>query len=247
MTLCDAHCHLANLSQIMPLQPLFLEAAGHGITHYLSSALTKADLIVYPQLQRDFGKNLLYSAGIHPSFDECDLSLQDIADLCEKRDIWAIGEIGLDRNNPAKTEMFRIFEEQLELAKLHQLPAVLHIVGHQQEAFDILRKQSLRYLMHGYAGSVEAFNRFSELDCYYTISERILRPDKYDLLHAMLNSGRFLFETDITQYYVLEGEKNPLLRLNDVLKQTSEISGLTSDALLQTQAENYYKLTGISL
>lgn len=103
MTLCDAHCHLANLAQIMPLQPLFEEAAGRGITHYLSSALSKAELIIYPKLQQDCAGRLLYSAGIHPNFDECDLQLQDIVSLCERKAIWAIGEIGLDREIRTKS------------------------------------------------------------------------------------------------------------------------------------------------
>jgi TatD DNase family protein len=247
MTLCDAHCHLANLSQTMPLKPLFAEAQTRGIIHYLSSALTKADLTVHPKLQQDCPGTLLYSAGIHPSFDECDLSLQDIIALCEKQVIWAIGEIGLDKANPDKEGMTRIFVEQLELANSYPLPVVLHIVGHQQEAFDILRKYPLRYLLHGYAGSLEAFHKFTRLDCFFTISERILREDKRDLLMAMLESGRYLFETDITQYYVHAGELNPLLRLPDVLRQTAVICGWNIATLTAAQAQNYEPLTGYSL
>lgn len=140
--------------------------------------------------------------------------------------------------------MQRGFVEQLELARDYSLPVVLHIVGHQQEAYESLRKHPLRYLMHGYAGSVEAFRNFTRLDCYFTISERILRDDKRDLLMAMLESGRYLFETDITRYYVHEGEQNPLLRLLHVIARSAEISGRDADRLITTQAMNYHKLTG---
>ncbi len=247
MKLCDAHCHLANLSQIMPLKPLFAEAEARGITHYLSSALSKSDLTLYPQLQQECPGTLLYSAGIHPFFDECDLEFEDIVRACEQQSIWAIGEIGMDRANPDKPGMRDTFTRQLELAESYGLPVVLHIVGHQQEALNTMRKHPLRYLMHGYAGSLEAFNSFLEADCYFTISERILREDKHDLLKAMLKCGRYLFETDITRYYVHEAETNPLLRLFAVLEDTARISGIATTELIDTQAANYQILTGIRL
>ncbi|MCK9557263.1 MAG: TatD family hydrolase [Candidatus Cloacimonetes bacterium] len=247
MMLCDAHCHLANLSQMMPLKPLLEESLSQGISHYLSSALCKEDLEYYAQNRDQKGICLRYSAGIHPSFDECDLELADLRRLCEEKLVWAIGEIGLDRNNPDKQEMQDTFIRQLELARSYSLPVVLHIVGHQQEAYNILSRYPLRYLMHGYAGSVEAFQSFLKLDCYFTISERILREDKRMLLKAMLDSGRYLFETDITRYYVQEGEHNPLLRLKNVIARSAELSGIPVDTLTKEQAINCKRLTGYDL
>lgn len=247
MKLCDAHCHLANLSVDMPLAPLISEATSHGITTYLSSALSKAELASYPSLQAQLPGRLLYSAGIHPSYDECDLEIKDIQKLCEARQIWAIGEIGMDRNTKDTDWMQSIFIRQLELAASYKLPVVLHIVGHQQEAYNILTEFPLRYLIHGYAGSLKAFQVFTKLDCCFTISERILRPDKHDLLQGMLACGRYLFETDITRYYVAENEVNPLLRLINVLNRSAELSGIPIEELTAVQATNYKYLTGYDL
>ncbi len=244
---CDAHCHLANLEQLMPLRPLLKEAASCGITHYLSAALSKADLAEYPRIASIEGIKLLFSAGIHPFFDACDLELDDIRKLCEDGAIWAIGEIGLDKGNPDKRQMRQTFESQLELAAEYRLPVVLHIVGHQQEAYEMLCQYPLRYLLHGYAGSVEAFTNLCKTDCCYTISERILRQDKRELLDAMLAGGRYLFETDITRYYVREGERNPLLRLINVIRHCAELSGIDLRELIRVQAFNYKLLTGCDL
>jgi Tat protein secretion system quality control protein TatD with DNase activity len=112
-------------------------------------------------------------------------------------------------------------------------------VGHQQEAWELLKRYPLRYLVHGYAGSVEGYRLLAMEDSRFTISARILRPDKLELLNAMLADGRYLFETDITQYYVHEGEANPLLRLLEVLEQTAAISVVAKDVLIQTQEFNY--------
>jgi TatD DNase family protein len=245
MEYCDAHCHLANLSQLMPLEPLITEATEHDITRYLSSALTKADLEWYEAHSKDF--NILYSAGMHPNFELCDLDFQDIKRLCEQGKIWAIGEIGMDKGNSELALMKANFIKQLDLAMDYRLPVVLHIVGHQQEAYEILREYPLKYLIHGYAGSIEAFRNFLKLDSYFTISERVLREDKRDLLKEMLKSRRFLFETDITQYYVIEGEANPLLRLESVIQTIAELFKVDTAILQRLQAANYQLLTGQSI
>ncbi|MCB5253177.1 MAG: TatD family hydrolase [Candidatus Cloacimonadaceae bacterium] len=244
MNICDAHCHLANLAEIMPLQPLLDAAAEQNITHFLSSALRKNELDCYQKLTQRTGSKVLYSAGIHPFFEACDLEFADLETLCKQAALWAIGEIGLDRGNPEYAVMKDIFVRQLEMAMDYRLPVVLHIVGYQQQAFDILRSYPIRYLIHGYAGSLQAFKTFTRLDSYFTISERILREDKRDLLKAMLKSRRFLFESDITQYYVHEGEANPLLRVKAVLNKVAELFSVNPEILIKMQAANYKLLTG---
>lgn len=247
MTLCDAHCHLANLAAKRALQPLLDQAYAQGITHFLSNALSKSELEYYPQLLQVCKVKLLYSAGIHPNFEPCDLEYSDIEELCQAGKIWAIGEIGLDKGNPELAVMKNTFIRQLDLALEYKLPVVLHLVGHQQEAFDILHNYPLRFLIHGYAGSIEAFRTLMRLDSYFTISERILRDDKRDLLKAMLKSHRFLFETDITQYYVKEGEVNPLLRLKALVEEVAARYQVDPELLIRIQASNYQLLTGVRM
>jgi TatD DNase family protein len=239
MNLIDAHCHLANLNAAMPLEPLLEEAHSKGITRFLSSALTKAEVHYHLSNPRE---GVLFSAGIHPNYDECDLDLADIARLCEDRRIWAIGEIGLDRSNPDLERQEEVLEQQLALAVKHRLPVVLHIVGHQQRAYEILSRYPLKYLVHGYAGSVEAFRLLSRLESWFTVSGRILRPDKKQLLREMVSQGRYLFETDITRHYVKQNEPNPLLRLLDVFWRASELSGVKGEELEQAQEASYREL-----
>jgi TatD DNase family protein len=235
MTLIDAHCHLANLAELMPLEPLLKEASQRGIGYYLSSVLRKSEAEWHDE---NPNPRIIYSAGIHPNFDECDLDLDFLTALCEQKKLWAIGEIGLDRNNADIAWQKDVLIKQLELAQHYNLPVVLHIVGMQNEAYSILKNYPLRYLVHGYAGSVEGFHELARLKSLYTISSRILKPDKGKLLQAMLESGNYLFETDITQYYVKPGESNPLLRLLDVLSACSELGGISRNELIETQYRN---------
>ncbi len=231
--LVDGHCHLANLSLLLPLEPLLAEAGENGITRWLSSALTKAEVRHYLDHPRP---EIHFSAGIHPNYDECDLELEDISALCRDQRIWAVGEIGLDRNGPLLANQETILSQQLELASVHHLPVVLHIVGHQQRAFEILKGFPLRYLVHGYAGSTEGFKLLDRLDSWFTISARILRPDKHALLQAILSGGRYLAETDITRHYVLKNEPNPLLRLLSVITKACQLGGVSWEDFMAVQS-----------
>ncbi len=239
MALIDGHCHLGNLNGLMPVEPLLDEAYGRGIRLWLSSALHKSEVEWYLGHPRG---DIRFSAGIHPNFEGCDLELSDIAGLCAAKRIWAVGEIGLDRNGTDLEWQKKILQEQLELAAQSNLPVVLHLIGYQQQAYEILKRYPLKYLAHSYSGSYEGFELLCRLDCAFTISERILRPDKLALLKGIVNRGEFLFETDITRYYVNEPEPNPLLRLLNVFALTQEVLGIGGEALLAKQDATFAAL-----
>jgi len=239
MKIIDAHCHLANLAETFDLPPLLDEAEAKGITRFVSAVLRKSEIAWHLQHP---DPRILFSAGIHPNFDACDLNINDIKELCEAKSIWAIGEIGLDNGNPEIAVQRKELIQQLDLAADYRLPVVLHIVGHHEEAYKTLKQYPLPYLVHGYAGSTEGFTQLKRLNALFTISSRILKDDKKNLLTAMLNHQRFLFETDITQYYVHPDEQNPLLRLLDVVQQCSALSGISVDNLVAMQSLNARKL-----
>lgn len=233
MQFTDAHCHLANLAQKYDAVAFIREAEQKGIQSFISNALSRKEIAWH---QAHPIPSVKWHAGIHPSFDECDLDLEDMRNLLSAKEICAVGEIGLDRNNPELDWQRKIFLAQLQLAQEYSLPVVLHIVGHSQEAFELMREYPLKYLVHGYAGSLEAFRNFCRLDCCFTISSRLLKSDKQELLQEMLSYGRILFETDMTQYYVRDEKSNPLLELLDLVKQVSELSNITVNSLQEMQA-----------
>lgn len=239
--LIDAHCHLANLNVLRPVEPLLDEARGRGIGLWLSSALSKQEVAWHLSHLRP---DLPFSAGIHPNFDECDLELTDIVELCMRQSIWAVGEIGLDRNNPDLDWQLAMLTAQLDLAAEHRMPVVLHLIGYQQQAYEILRQYPLKYLVHSYAGSYEGFELLCRLDSCFTVSERILRPDKLRLLKGIVARGAFLFETDLTRYYTDLKEPNPLLRLLDLFRLTQGLLGIGKEALLERQNCSYAEFVG---
>ena len=244
MNLIDAHCHLANLAETHNVKLLINEAKSKGIDMFISGALTKKEVSWH---QQNPDPAILWHAGIHPNFPDCDLDLELIRALCMQKQMVVIGEIGMDRNNKDLESQSKILHQQLELAVEYNKTVVLHIVGRQSESYAILKQYPLRYLVHGYAGSMEGFELLARLDSYFTISSRILKADKTKLLDGMLQTHRIMFETDMTQYYVKKGESNPLLQLLDVFEQTISLGDYIATQLLEMQDNSFQALFGDKL
>lgn len=241
MNLIDAHCHLANLAETHDVKLLINDAKAKGISTFISGALRQSELAWH---QKNPLAEVSWHAGIHPNFPDCDLELPSLENLLKADQIVAVGEIGLDRGNPELNSQIEVFQAQLDLAREYDKPVILHIVGHQTPSHQLLQRYPLRCLVHGYAGSLEGFKLLARHDTWFTISSRILKEDKIDLLQAILRNQRFMFETDITQYYVHKGEVNPLLRLLDVFKRTVELGIYNENQLLEIQAESFSALFG---
>ncbi|MBM4402829.1 MAG: TatD family hydrolase [Candidatus Cloacimonetes bacterium] len=239
--LIDAHCHLANLAERLEIKPLMVEAGEKGVSGFISSALRRSEIrwhLLNPI------PSAIWSAGIHPHFDGCDITLDDLEGLALNRQIHAVGECGLDRGDPDLDTQIDVFERQLALAERYKLTVILHLVGHMDIAIPLLRRHRLTYLVHGYTGSLEGYKQLNGLDSYFTISSRICKLDKRELLNSMICGGRYLFETDITQYYVEESETNPLLRLLEVVDRAVELTSRDRGELIERQWLNYLKLFG---
>jgi len=101
-------------------------------------------------------KSKLYLAvGVYPeyvgAFDKKDFSL-----FVEKniKDIFAIGEVGLDRKFPNLTLQREVLMFQLELAKKFNLPISVHLRGEVfSEFFTIMNSFNLRCALHCFSGS----------------------------------------------------------------------------------------------
>ncbi|MDZ4120850.1 MAG: hypothetical protein U1C33_00415, partial [Candidatus Cloacimonadaceae bacterium] len=51
--------------------------------------------------------------------------------------------------------------------------------------------------------------------------------------------GKIMFETDMTIYYVSDYDKNPLLKLIDLIERVSSVSGISISDLTSMQASVY--------
>jgi TatD DNase family protein len=106
-------------------------------------------------------ENGYYSVGFHPynvGKVEEEETLNKVRLATENLNVFAIGEIGLDKSieAPLETQM-RIFEKQVDIAEFSDMPIILHVVKAFNEMIEFMNahKPSVPMIIHGYNGSRE--------------------------------------------------------------------------------------------
>jgi TatD DNase family protein len=156
---------------------------------------------------RGLAKPRLYStAGIHPHHARTlsDATLADVAELCARREVVAVGECGLDfnRNFSPRDIQKRCFEAQLELAAEVGKPVFLHERDAHSDFLAILERHRPKIaggVVHCFTGSREALTRYLALDLCIGITGWICDERRGVHLRELVRivpKGRLMVETD---------------------------------------------------
>ena len=164
----DSHAHV-NFGMYENVDDVLKEASKCNVQNIVNCAedlKTSYDVI---DLHNKY-VNLYPAVGIHPqNVDSC--TIDDIIELekilcCEK--VIALGEIGLDyyysRENREKQILF--FESQLKLAEKYNLPVIIHSRNATDDVLKILKKYSIKGVIHCFSGSIEIAREFIKLGYY---------------------------------------------------------------------------------
>jgi len=157
----DTHCHLDAPEFGAEMPAIRARAAGRGVALCVIPAVAAFDFAAVRELahaQKD-----AYALGIHPlctgeAQDE-HLALLD-AELDARRDdprLVAVGEIGLDFFVPGldPDKQAHFFHTQLQLARKHELPVIIHVRRSVDQVLKHLRQVAPGQAWHGIA---HAFN-----------------------------------------------------------------------------------------
>lgn len=160
----DTHCHL-DAAEFAPDRLAVREAArAAGVAQCLIPAVAVANFDAVRECAQATGD--CYALGIHPLYvptaQDSDLALLDAALTAYKDDpqLVAVGEIGLDFFVPALTEPAMrerqefFYTAQLQLARKHGLPVILHVRRSADRLLKGLRQVAVRGgIAHAFNGS----------------------------------------------------------------------------------------------
>lgn len=155
----DAHIHLDDKRFDEDRQQLIQQAHDVGIKQFITPAVALDGFAKLKTLSLQY-PSMVPSYGLHPYFIE-----QHKEDDIKYLDLWlsanqscAVGECGLDffHKDLDKTTQHYYFEAQIELAKKHQLPLILHARGAVDAVFNSLKNTDyFNAMIHSYNGSIE--------------------------------------------------------------------------------------------
>lgn len=197
----DSHAHLFVFSDD-DLKKHLNEAYNNDVQVVLSTATDCCTARTVAAQCASF-KNVWGAVGISP-FDVVAPPAtwrEELAALLSQPKIIAVGETGIDTTNPHYPELplqQPFFEEQLEIARLHNLPAIVHSRGAEKEACSICRHQGTeKALFHCFTGDRSALKTIVSAGYYISLSGIVTfnNSSLRDLV-KYIPLDRMLIETD---------------------------------------------------
>jgi len=142
------------------------------------------------------------SCGIHPWFIK-NYAVKDILNklelFCQRKEISAIGECGLDKNTSNINLQKEVFLLQVELSEKYKLPMVIHSVKTYSDLLEIYKLNNCKqpWIIHGFTGSKEVAKHFTKKNIFISLGNYLLnQPQKAKDLLNQIDLNFVLFETD---------------------------------------------------
>jgi len=209
----DTHCHLTDRQFAEDLNAVLKRAHQTGVKEILTVSTSVPDSQENVALCRKY-PNTYCAVGIHPheadSFRSFDI--QTLKDMCIEPQVKAIGETGLDffRSFSTKANQETAFRAQIELAKMLNLPLVIHIRDAAQPAMAILEEHGyFKGILHCFSDGRKLAEWAIEKGFYISFAGSLTYGEKRLIEVAkMISQEKILIETD-APYLIPEPERGP--------------------------------------
>src|SRR5690625_1959813 len=252
----DAHVHLDAMDQAARAWALARAAEGE-----YRGSIPGVDALQWEKAFEDCGayETIDFAVGMHPwELTRGGLAVSDWKDrLVRALDhprVVAMGEIGLDwvhfKEDEDRARSDHLFIEQLEIARAHDVPVILHVVKAHARAVEILKEhgQGLRGMVHAFSGSLEELRNYNDLGWCVGIGTLATYTNAHRAIDVAreVPSGMWLLETDGP--YLAQGRgRRGTGRSEDICTVTSaiaEIRGMTVEAARAEARATYARLFG---
>lgn len=246
----DSHTHLFLCER--PEEELLAAAREAGVTRMLNVGLGRrgnAAAIAAAERHAD----VFASVGCHPTeaagFDD-ELG-EEIARLAAHAKVRAVGETGIDyyRETASPAEQRRAFEAQIEIAREHKLPVVIHCRDPEggttasDETFELLdaRGAGLTVILHCFSAPWRVEDAI-ERGWLCSFAGHVTYPasDALRAAAARLPEELLLVETDAPYLapQTIRGKPNEPARVVDTAKLVAEVRGVAYEELERAVERN---------
>jgi len=252
MPLVDSHCHLDAAEFDHDRAAVIERARAAGVTRQIVPAVDAAG---WPKLRNVCAddRGLFPAYGLHPVYLESHRPehLDALRDWIEREHPVAIGECGLDFHIEGLdiTMQQQYFDEQLILAREHDLPLIVHA----RQAVDaviaaIKRTGRVRGVVHSFSGSLEQARQLWKLDFLVGLGGPVTfeRANRLRKLAATMPIEYLLLETDAPDQPDAQhrGLRNEPARIVNVLQAIAELRGQDPIEIAAATTANADRLFG---
>lgn len=185
-------------------------------------------------LRAEVYANLSYliSVGLHPWYlhkmtvKECTDKLIDLVTL---HNVFAIGEIGLDRavHIPMETQL-KYFEVQLDIARAVAKPIILHAVRSYSDFLPYLKKAKIPFIFHGFNGNGQQAKELLKHGAYLSFGKGLWDTKSQEV-----------FKEIPLEYVFFETDNHPALTIEMVYAQAAMLKNMEVDELKYLINDNF--------
>ena len=253
MQLIDTHCHIDVAAFNQDRNDVLQRCYELGINTIIVPGIQRRTWDLQLQICANH-LGLIPALGLHPMYlkQHAPAHLDDLNLYVAQHQPVAIGEIGLDfylSDLDVKQQQY-YFEGQIDIARAHQLPVVLHARKSHEAILTILKKSHvIGGIVHAFNGSIQQAKRYIDLGFKLGFGGMITyeRSRKLRQLASELPLESIVLETDAPDMSGAKhrGERNSPEYLIDCLNSLAEIRQQSVNKLAQQttlNAKSIFKL-----
>ena len=214
----DTHCHLTHARFAADRDDVITGLAFQGVAKVMTIGTSIADGRVARGISRQYPERVACSVGLDPFACHAvgvagfPAAFSELETLLKEGGFSAVGEIGLEYHHPllAHDVQAAHFAKQLDLARAHDLPAVLHIRDAHDDAIRLLRArwqeqrknpedmQKSPGVVHSFIGTADEARAYLEMGWHLAFNGVVTYKANGFLRDAVkiVPEDRLLVETD---------------------------------------------------
>lgn len=248
----DTHTHLYSEEFDADRTEMIARAKAAGVTRCFIPAIDASYTQRMFQLKNDYPDYVFLMNGLHPCSvkENYQEELAHVENLMQSHFFCAIGEIGIDLywDKTFLKEQQEAFAWQIQLAKKHQLPIVIHCREAFEEVFEVLESEKgddLFGIFHCFSGTEAQAHRAIGYGLHLGIGGVVtFKNGNIDKFLRNIDLQHIVLETDSPYLAPVpyRGKRNESAYIVQVADKLSDIYELPVDEIKRITTENATKI-----
>lgn len=246
--LTDTHTHLYSDAFSEDQSEMMQRAFDAGINRFFIPAIDSGYTEAMYLLEKNYPENVFLMMGLHPTSvkEDFEAELAHVEEQFKKRNFYAVGEIGIDLYWDKSTLDIQktAFKRQIQLAKKHKLPIVIHCREAFDEIFEVLESEKdddLFGIFHCFTGNMKQAETAISYNMKLGIGGVVtFKNGKIDAFLDKIPLRHIVLETD-SPYLApapFRGKRNESSYIALVCKKLSEIYSISEEEVARITTKN---------
>ncbi|TVZ55969.1 TatD DNase family protein [Lutibacter sp. Hel_I_33_5] len=244
----DTHTHLYSEQFDEDREAMIQRAKDVGVSRFFIPAIDSSYTERMLALEAKFSKDVFLMMGLHPTSvkENYKEELALVKEWIDKRDFYAIGEIGIDLywNKTFLKQQQEAFRTQIQWAKEKKLPIVIHCRDAFDEIFEVLeteKSDDLFGIFHCFTGTLEQAKKAISYNMKLGIGGvATFKNGKIDKFLNEIDIKHIVLETDApylapTPY---RGKRNESSYITNVIDKLVDIYSLSFEEIADITTQN---------